>query len=266
MTPIHRLWLCTALFALANCSLTQKTEPELPIWGPLLTERQELQLGEQLYQRLAAHELKVTKDKLVVGYVEQQMLKLDPDARLHVIDDLSTVAAFSTPGGHVYVTTGVLLNVDNESELIGVLAHELGHIAGHHGTRQLVSEFGQRTLMDVAQGNDPRLLEQMAKSIATHGALLNNSIRDEAEADAWAVRYTALANYDPRGIALFFRKQPMRHRDPYTYLIKHPEFAERIEKVNQVIAREHLAGSRLGTEQLRPVQQHLSEGAPVSWR
>jgi predicted Zn-dependent protease len=97
-------------------------------------------------------------------------------------------------------------------------------------------------------------------------ALLVHGRADEREADTWAVRCAAGAGYDPRGIALFFGKQPVEQRDPFTWLQLHPSAPDRVEHVNQVIAREHLSGGRVGVEALAPIQRRLAGGAPVSWR
>jgi predicted Zn-dependent protease len=279
MRSIHRVWLAAGLLAVAaNCSLTQQLpEAEIAVAKTLVSDEQEAQLGQQIHQELQAEGVKFSNDPVLTKYVEGLVAKIAPYARkdrevpftVHLIEDPKTVNAFVTPGGHVYVYTGLLLAADNESEVLGVLAHELGHIVRHHAARQLVAQYGLQTVAALALGQDPNMLKQVGAAIVANGALLANSRGDEKEADTYAVRYTAQAGYDPRGIAMFFRKLPAKSgtvNKLLTYLQTHPATPDRIEHVNQVIAREHLAGSKVGKEELQAIKQHLQMGAPVSWR
>jgi beta-barrel assembly-enhancing protease len=279
MRSIHRVWLAAGLLAVAaNCSLTQQLpEAEIAVAKALVSDEQEAQLGQQIHQELQAEGMKFSNDPVLTKYVEGLVAKIAPYARkdrdvpftVHVIEDPKTVNAFVTPGGHVYVYTGLLLAADNESEVLGVLAHELGHVVRRHAARQLVAQFGLQTVAALALGENPNVLKQVGAAIVANGALLANSRGDEKEADTYAVRYTAQAGYDPRGIAMFFRKLPAKSgtlNKLLTYLQTHPATPDRIEHVNQVIAREHLAGSKVGKEELQAIKQHLQTGAPVSWR
>ena len=279
MKSIHRVWLSAGLLALAaNCSLTaQLPEAEIAVAKALVSDEQENQLGLQFHQELEAQGIKLSKDPVVTKYAEGLLAQLTPYAKkdrdtewhVHVIDDPKTVNAFATPGGHLYVYTGLLLTADNESEVVGVLAHEVGHVVRRHSARQLVSQYGLQTIAAVALGENPNMLKQIGAAVVSNGTLLAHSRADENEADVCAVRYSAAAGYDPRGIAMFFRKLPAKSgslNKVLTYLQTHPATADRIENVNQVIAREHLAGSKVGVQELAAIKQHLSMGAPVSWR
>jgi predicted Zn-dependent protease len=113
------------------------------------------------------------------------------------------------------------------------------------------------------------MLKQIGAAVVANGAILAHSRADEHEADVYAVRYSAAAGYDPRGIAMFFRKLPAKSgtlNKLLTYTQTHPASADRIEKVNALIAREHLSGAKVGKAELEAVKQHLTMGAPVSWR
>src|SRR5690606_32382452 len=166
-----------------------------------------------------AEGVELSKDPVVNQYAEGLLAQLVPHAKkdrgdtdyhVHVIDDPKVVNAFATPGGHLYVYTGLLLTADNESEVMGVLAHELGHVVRRHSARQLVAQYGLQTIAAVALGENPNMLKQIGAAVVANGALLAHSRSDEHEADEYAVRYTAAAGYDPRGIAMFFRKLPAK--------------------------------------------------------
>lgn len=279
MRSIHRVWLSAGLLALiANCSLTsQLPEAELAVAKALVSDDQEKQLGAQVHQQLEADGVKLSKDPVVNKYAEGLLAQLLPHARkdretdwhVHVIDDPKTVNAFATPGGHLYLYTGLLLTADNESEVVGVLAHEVGHVVRRHSARQLVAQYGLQTVAAVALGSDPNMLKQISAAVVANGAILAHSRADENEADVYAVRYSAAAGYDPRGIAMFFRKLPAKSgtlNKLLTYVQTHPASADRIENVNAVIAREHLSGAKIGEAELKAMKQHLTMGAPVSWR
>lgn len=279
MRSIHRVWLAAGLLAVAaNCSLTQQLpEAELAVAKALVSDEQEKQLGVQVHQELEVEGVKLSKDPVVTKYVEGLLAQIVPHAKkdrdidyhVHVIDDPKTVNAFATPGGHLYVYTGLLLSADNESEVVGVMAHEVGHVVRRHSARQLVAQYGLQTVAAVALGRDPNMLKQIGAAVVANGAILAHSRADENEADVYAVRYAAKAGYDPRGIAMFFRKLPAKSgslNKVLTYLQTHPATADRIENVNQIIAREHLAGSKVGQAELQAIKQHLQMGAPVSWR
>jgi predicted Zn-dependent protease len=280
MEAMHRVWLWAALLAVAaNCALTQKAgEAETGVAKVLVPDDQEKQLGEQLHQQLDQQGVKRVTDPVVTGYVEKLLGEITPHARrdresdyhVHVIDDPMTVNAFATPGGHLYVYSGLLLTADNESEVVGVMAHEVGHVVARHAARALVAQYGLSGIAALALGQNPTLLEQVAAGVLGDGMLLAHSRSEENEADTYAVRYAAAAGYDPRGIAMFFRKLPSKSdaqaERAMAYLQTHPATPERIEHVNQVIAREHLAGAKVGAQELVQIKQHLQGRAPVSSR
>lgn len=280
MTGMRRVWMAAGLLAVAaNCTLTQKaSDLETGVAKALVSEEQEAQLGEQVHHELEKQGVKLSQDPVVNKYAEGLLAQLTPRAardrqtswHVHVIDDAKTVNAFATPGGHLYVYTGLLLTADNESEVVGVIAHEVGHVVARHAARQLVAQYGLQSVAQLALGENPGLLSQVAAGTLGNGVLLAHSRHDENEADTYAVQYAAAANYDPRGIAMFFRKLPGK-KDPrvdrvMAYLQTHPATPDRIEHVNQVIAREHLAGSKVGVAELASIKQRLQGMTPVSSR
>jgi predicted Zn-dependent protease len=264
-----------------GCTTAQYATTEKAIASAFISDADEEQLGDQIHQELSKPQgdqpaLKYLEDAQVVSYVQGLVDRLKPYAqrdrnvqwKLHVVDDLKTVNAFTTPGAHIYVFTGLLANADNEAEVTGVLAHEMGHVVARHAARQLVNTYGIQTVLSLALGKDPGTLQKIAAAVVGNGALLAHSRADENEADGYAVRYSAAAGYDPRGIAMFFQKLlQMQGKTPkvLTWLSTHPATEDRITHVNQVIATERLSGSEIGAERLAPIKQRLGP-APVSSR
>jgi predicted Zn-dependent protease len=100
----------------------------------------EIALGKQMAQEVE-RQAKIVDDPVVAEYVNRigQNLVRNSDAKvpftIKVIDS-EEINAFALPGGFFFVNTGILLNADNEAEMAGVMAHEIGHVAARHGTRQ----------------------------------------------------------------------------------------------------------------------------------
>jgi len=262
--------ICCASIA-AGCSARQRIDLETSAAKVLVSDEDEQKLGEQVKQELEQkQQIRYLNDAVVTSYVQgvaDRILNLAKRDRpnqkwqLFVIDDLKTVNAFATPGGYIYVYSGLLTSADNEAEIAGVLAHESGHVVARHVARQLVETYGLQAVLSLALGENPSLLEKLAGTIAANGALLAHSRSDENEADEYGARYSSAAGYDPHGLVTFFQKlQAQSGNQPkvLTWLSTHPATPDRIEHVNRFIAENHLTGSDIGAERLRPIKQRLA--------
>jgi predicted Zn-dependent protease len=266
-----------ALFAaLAACSVTQQRSAETKLAEVLIPTEQENQLGLEVKKELEQKQgVEYVEDGAVNDYVQRVAGKIlahakedrpDVNWTVKVINDPKQVNAFATPGGYLYVYSGLILAADDTSELAGVLGHEAGHVIARHSARQMVDAVGLQALASVALGKDPNTLAQIAAGLAGQGALLAHSRADETEADEFGARYAAAAGYDPHGIATFFEKlmkgegkQPGWAR----FLSTHPPSAERIERVNAYIAKHKLEGKGgKGGSEIAAVKAHLREIPP----
>src|SRR2546423_13717465 len=100
----------------------------------------EIALGKQLAQEVE-RQAKIVDDAVVAEYVNRlgQNLVRNSDAKVPFtikVLDSQDVNAFALPGGFFFVNSGLILKADNESELAGVMAHEIAHVAARHGTRE----------------------------------------------------------------------------------------------------------------------------------
>src|SRR4029077_4252629 len=93
----------------------------------------------------------------------------------NVIDDSKTVNAFATPGGYLYVYSGLIMAADNEAELAGVMAHETGHVVARHSARQMADAYGIEAVTGMVLGKNPGLIGQVASGVGTKGFMLANS-------------------------------------------------------------------------------------------
>lgn len=145
--------------------------------------------------------------------------------RIRVIQDDSTLNAFCTPGGYIYVFTGILKFLDSGDQLAGVLGHEMGHADMRHSTRQMTQMFGVQVLLEVIAGKQEALKQ-------VGGALigLKFSRNHEIEADNCSVQYLCPTPYNAAGGAGFFEKiQAMGGSKVPEFLSTHPDPGNRIE-------------------------------------
>lgn len=240
---------------LAACSTAQRRSTEKKLADVLVPREQEPQLGLQVKQELEQKQkIEYVQDPQINAYVKGitdkvlAFAKKDrPDVTwtVRVINDPKTVNAFATPGGYLYVYSGLLMAADDSAEVAGVLGHEAGHVVARHSARQMVDAFGLETVASIAAGKNPGAASQLAAALAGKGAMLSFSRADETEADEYGARYASAAGYDPHGIATFFEKLTRSEgKQPgwAAMLSDHPATPERIQHVSQYIAEHHLTG------------------------
>jgi predicted Zn-dependent protease len=151
--------------------------------------------------------------------------KADFAWRLRIIKDDSTLNAFCTPGGYIYVYTGILKFLETEDQLAGVLGHEIGHADLRHSTRQMTKQYGLQVLLDLLAG-DRKLIKEVTAGIVG----LKFSREHETEADQRSVEYLCPTAYNADGGAAFFQKiEEMGSARQPEFLSTHPNPANRIE-------------------------------------
>ena len=213
---------------------------------PLQTE---IELGEKMAAAIEARE-KIHPDRQLQAYIRQiaapmmrQSLADRPGITyaITVLDDPDQVNAFALPGGFLYVYTGLLLLAENEAEVAGVLAHEIGHVVGRHSANQLATQYGLALLSSLALGEDPDEIARLTSGWIGAGAQAHFSRDDEREADGYGVKYLIGAAYAPRGLLSFFQKLKQLERGQKSKLDKllatHPPTEERIQRIEKMIRR-----------------------------
>jgi predicted Zn-dependent protease len=264
-----------------GCSRQARAGAETTVAKALISPQEEDQLGMQVRQELEKQGVKYVTDPAVTSYVEgvtQKVLAYAKKARpevkwkVSVIDDPKTVNAFATPGGYMYVYSGLLLAVKNEAELAGVIGHESGHVALYHSARQIVDAYGLEAAIGLALGKDPNKVASIAAALAGKGTMLKFSRDDETEADEFGTRAMAAAGYDPNQLVEFFQTlEKLEGKQPgiLKYLSDHPLTTDRITHLEKYIAANHLSGSEVGADQVKAIQEKLKQGvssttAPVA--
>ncbi len=150
---------------------------------------------------------------------------------LNIIDDDSTLNAFCTPGGYIYVYSGLIKYLDNSSSLAGVLGHEMAHADRRHSSKQMQQQYGISLLVQIISGNsDPGLLTQVAASLTS----LAFSRKDESEADEYSVKYLCPTDFDAAGAANFFQKIiDQGSPTPPEFLSTHPSPDNRVQHIHE---------------------------------
>jgi len=149
---------------------------------------------------------------------------------MHIIHDDSTVNAFCTPGGYIYIYTGLLKYLESEDQLAGVMGHEMAHADRRHTTDQLTKQYGIEFLLSLLLGSNPNDLASIAESLV----FLEFSRENEAEADDYSVIYLCPTDYNAAGAAGFFEKliADGESGDVPVFLSDHPDPGDRLESIN----------------------------------
>jgi len=181
----------------------------------------EIALGRVIAEEVE-RQSKVVDDSIIAEYVNRvgQNLVRNSDAKVPFtikVLDSDEVNAFALPGGFFFVNTGLILKADSESELAGVMAHEIAHVAARHGTRQA----SRGELVNIASlplifvGGWTGYGVRQGAGLAIPLGFLNFSRAFEREADYLGVQYLYKSGYDPTSFVDFFEKiQSMEKRKP----------------------------------------------------
>lgn len=179
-------------------------------------------LDSVLYPTAYEHLIRIRNTILNSGKVKYRD---DFKWQCKIIYDDSVLNAFATPGGYIYVYTGLIKYLDSEDQLAGVLGHEIAHADRRHSTDQLTKQYGIVTLLQIVAGKNQGLLADVAASLIT----LSFSRDNESEADEYSVIYLYPTEYDARGVARFFEK--IGTSSTPTFLSTHPDPEDRVQKI-----------------------------------
>jgi predicted Zn-dependent protease len=167
------------------------------------------------YSQQVEHGAKMISDPVVTEYVNRvgQNLVRNSDAKVPFtikVIDTDEINAFALPGGFFYVNSGLILAADNEAELAGVMAHEIGHVAACHvareQTRSNIANLASIPLIFVPGGWAVYEGTQAAMGIGVPLTFMKFSRTFEAQADFLGMEYMYKAGYDPQSFVSFFEK------------------------------------------------------------
>jgi predicted Zn-dependent protease len=208
----------------------------------------EIALGKSLAQEVEKS-AKFIDDPVITEYVNRvgQNLVRNSDAQvpftIKVIDS-DVVNAFALPGGFFYVNSGLILHADEESELAGVMSHEIAHVCARHGTKQAtkgeIVQLASIPAMIFIPYSWAGYALYQGMNFMIPVTFLKFSRDAEREADYLGLQYMYKAGYDPNAFVAFFEKvQADEKKQPGTIpkvFSTHPPTPDRIEATQKEIA------------------------------
>ena len=211
-----------------------------------ISPEQQKQLGAEMMRQLRQSGV-VLNDMEITSYINSLGQRLTSNSAsggqqftFFVVND-PAINAFAGPGGYIGVNSGLILAAENESELAGVLAHEISHVTQHHLARAFEAQQGlslpsmAAMLAAILIGTQNSQAGMAAISaVAAGGAQYQiNFTRDnEKEADRVGIQTLAQSGYDPNGMPRFFERLQKNSRlygsHPPEFLSTHPVTTNRI--------------------------------------
>jgi len=241
----------------------------------LISVQQEVEIGRQAQQQIRK-EVPALRDAAVTNYVASVGRKLAARAKgpkypySFSVANYREINAFALPGGPVWVHRGAIQAAATESQLAGVLAHEIAHISQRHAadkiTKSLVAN-GLLGLLGAILGNDAggARAAQAGARILAGGYMLKFSRDDEREADSVGVEMMRRAGWDPRGMIEFMETiRRAQGNDPsgvQVFLSSHPAPAERASRLRTAIRGK--TGGRRDSAEFQRIRSRL-KGLPAA--
>ncbi|MDV6234930.1 M48 family metalloprotease [Leptospira ellisii] len=215
----------------------------------------DLQIGKSFLENAkdGKEGMHILKDPALEKYVKSvadRILKSDRiqykkefPYKISILDDDDTINAVCTPGGYIFVYTGLLKLVQDEATLAAILAHEIAHAEKRHSVKQIISSLGIYFTIYIALtiflGSDAANLVNLGSRVGGEILTLANSRSAEAEADSMSFEYLKSTKYYPGALESFFiliekKEKEEGETNPDKRMIKflstHPLNEERIEE------------------------------------
>ncbi|UCF36449.1 MAG: M48 family metalloprotease [Acidobacteriota bacterium] len=216
------------------------------IFPNFISLEKEIQMGAQ-YAQYFEQTARLVEDPVVAEYVDRldQKIVKNSDAKVPFVIkvvDTDEVNAFALPGGYFYVNKGLILEAENESELAGVMAHEIAHVAARHATERMTKsqllQFATLPAMFIG-GYWTQYAIYNGLGLGMSLAVLGITRASEGEADQLGTQYVWNSDIDPNGFITFFEKLQAREKEKpgkfASFFRTHPPVDNRIEDVQEEI-------------------------------
>jgi predicted Zn-dependent protease len=196
-------------------------------------------------------------------WLVQHTERANLDWRFAVLDSAST-NAFAAPGGYVFVTRGLLAIARDEAEFAGVLAHEIGHVLARHHLQAMTAQERFKFVAEIAlnatdtNGVVSDVLLGVTREVYAKGLEQD----DEFAADRLGVVIAARAGYDPYGLTQLLRTIAAASADAQItgfFLSTHPPTAQRIERLDLILAQGFSVPARPAASELPAIQARLAK-------
>ena len=228
-----------------------------------ITIKEEEELSREVLKAVS-RSFKLIEDPVIVDYVNKVakriMVVLPPQPfryHFYVIKE-DVYNAFATPGGHIFINSGLFAAMESEEELAGILGHEISHVSARHISQKIErsKKVQLATIAGVIAGaligaGGAGSAMMMGSMAAGQSAMLAYSRDDEMQADQLGLSYLADAGYNGKGLITTMLK--MRDKQWFgkdqipSYLLTHPASEDRIIYIDSWLARHHLPESKMDT-------------------
>lgn len=238
----------------------------------LLTLQQEIDLGKKVKAEIEADPKKYPilpeqGNEAVYKYIRNitnQILNTGKVANrkefaweVKIINDDKTLNAFCTPGGYIYVYTGLIKFLDSEDQLAGVMGHEIAHAAQRHSGRAITKAYGLNIVLSLLSGGSNNQNVQIAKQITEGLVGLKFSRNHEIEADEHSVKYLCGTSYNAAGAAGFFKKIQGKGGTPPAFLSTHPDPKNRVQDIQNNAKTMGCSGAATNTSEYAKIKALL---------
>jgi len=163
---------------------------------------------------------------------EPVIRRTDFDWKVSVLENDNMETAFMTPGGHLYIFTGLLKYLDGEHELIGVLAHEIGYADNDNLVKKIVDEFGSKDLSKIL--SDVIDSDQIAMDMANQLSDMEFSEGEVAASDEFAMNIICEFGWDASGLSILLTRAES-DSPQVEWIERRPIFTERIQSIDNYI-------------------------------
>jgi predicted Zn-dependent protease len=230
----------TALFII-SCAINPVTGKSQLM---LMSEDQELAMG-QAYDPQVIATFGDYKNDALLAFIQTKsndmaLISHRPQVDFHLrVLDSPVINAFAVPGGYIYLTRGIVAQLNSEAELMGVIGHEMGHICARHtASQQTKQTLGQLVLIGgmIASEKIAQYAEYAMQGMQL--LFMKFSRDDERMADKLGVEYSTKIGYDAHQMAEFFKvlykmNLASDQGGVPTFLSTHPDPGDRYNSVNQ---------------------------------
>jgi predicted Zn-dependent protease len=208
----------------------------------------EKELGKGLAKQVD-RSAKFVDDPEIVGYVDRvgQNVARNSDVRMPVtfrVIDAETVSAFTLPGGYLYISRGLLLRLESQAELAGVLAHGIAQTALRSATKEATQgEIAQLAtipaMIQLPNTWPPSNVQVTGMNFMIPLTSLKASREAELAADYFGLQYVYVSGYDPEGYLNLMERvwpQGTSGKDKLNVFSMSPPLADRIQAMRKEIA------------------------------
>ncbi len=243
ISTILALTLALALSAHADSRTQLK-----PGWN-LFSPEQDVEMGREVAKQ-AERELSILNDRQATTYIDALGKQLAAHApggekypfQFKIVND-KAINAFALPGGFVYINRGAIEAADNEAQIAGVMAHEIGHVVLRHGTNQVSKAYLAQAPLSILGGvlgsnSVGSVLAQLGVGFAANSIFLKYSRDAERQADLMGTQTLYDTGYDPKAMVQFFEKIQAESKGRASeFFSDHPNPENRISSVQHEIEK-----------------------------